>query len=56
MREEYKPSSSNSKPQKDTLEERARKMEEMSTELAKLRLEKKNWNRPLREGGNKNFN
>jgi len=32
----------------------AKKIEEMSAELSKLKLEKKNWNKT--EGGNKNFN
>jgi hypothetical protein len=44
--EEYKSSSSNTKNQKISLEEMERKMEEMSYELSKLRLEKKKWNTP----------
>jgi len=56
FKEDFQPSSSNPKSQKTSLEEMDRKMEEMSAELAKLRLENKNWNRPLPEGGNINFN
>jgi hypothetical protein len=54
QKEEYKSSASNTKNQKISLEEMERKMEEMSSELSKLRLEKQKWNAP--QEGNRNTN
>jgi hypothetical protein len=54
LKEEYKSSSSNTKNKKFSLEEMARKMEEMSSEFSKLRLEKQKWNTPQEGNQNKN--
>jgi hypothetical protein len=54
LKEEYKSSASNTKNQKISLEETARKMEEMSFELSKLRLEKSKWNAPQERNQNPN--
>lgn len=56
QKEENRPSSSNTKLHKNTLEEMIKKMEEMYLELNKLKSEKKSWNRSSSEGGNKSFN
>ncbi len=52
---ESKPSPSYNRNQKLSLEEMAKRMEEMSSELSWIKLEKQRWNAP-REGGNRNPN